>query len=83
MFASMSPKARGWMKSFLVAVLMMGTGFGENSNCLATHWGRNLLPLLVLVALAALGDFLVVGFFGGIVPATENDPLGMCKSNVG
>jgi hypothetical protein len=70
-------KGGGWTKAFLVVVLMTGTGFGENSNCLATA-GEEPSPTSGSCSFGALGDFLVVGFFGGIVPATENDPLGMC-----
>jgi hypothetical protein len=35
--ASVSPKARGWMKSFFVDVLMPSSGLSVYSNCLMTH----------------------------------------------
>jgi hypothetical protein len=58
------------MKTFLVDVLMTGTGFGVNSNCFATT-GEELSPTSGSFSFGALGDFLVVGFLGGIVPANE------------
>jgi hypothetical protein len=58
------------MKAFLVAVLMTGTGLGVNSNCLATA-GEEPSPASGSCGFGALGDFLVEGFFGGIVPAIK------------
>ena len=56
---------------------MMGIVFGENSNCLATI-GEEPSPTSGSCIFGALGYFLVVGFFRGIIPPTENNPLGMC-----
>lgn len=64
------------MKAFFVVVLMTRTVFGVISNCLATA-GEEPSPASGSCIFGALGDFLVVGFFGGIVPATENGPLNM------
>jgi hypothetical protein len=49
---------------------MMGTGFGANYNCLATA-GEEPSPTSGFCNFGTLGDFLVVGFFGGIVPAIK------------
>jgi hypothetical protein len=49
---------------------MMGTSFGANSNCLATS-GDEPSPTSGSCRFRALGDFLVVGFFGGIVPTIK------------
>jgi hypothetical protein len=65
--ASVSPKVGGWTKGSLVIVLMTDTGLGENSNCLTTA-GEEPSPTSDSCSLGALGDFLVEGFFGGIVP---------------
>jgi hypothetical protein len=51
---------------------MTSTGFGENSNCLAT-FGEEPYPTSGSSIFGALGVFLVVGLFGGIIPATENN----------
>jgi hypothetical protein len=56
---------------------MTGTGFGEKSSCFGTV-GEEPSPTYGSFIFGALGDFLVVGFFRGIVLVTENDPLGMC-----
>jgi hypothetical protein len=55
---------------------MMSNGFGANSNCLA-NTGEEPSPASGSYNFGALGDFLVVGFFGGIFPATESGPLNM------
>jgi hypothetical protein len=70
MFSSVSLKAGGWMKAFLVVVLMTDTGLGANSNCLATV-GEDPSPGSGSCRFGTLGDFLVEGFFGGIVPAIK------------
>jgi hypothetical protein len=62
MFTSMSPNSGGWMKALLVSILMTGTGFGVNSNCLATA-GEEPSPASGSCSFGTLGDFLVVGFF--------------------
>jgi hypothetical protein len=56
---------------------MMVTVFEANSNCLATL-GEEPSPTFGSYRFGAIGDFLVVGLFGGIVPAKKNDPLGKC-----
>jgi hypothetical protein len=58
-----------------VIVLMMGAGLEVNSNFLATA-GEEPSPASDSCSFGTLGDFLVVGFFGGIVPATEDAQLG-------
>jgi hypothetical protein len=57
-----------------VFVLITGTGFGENFNCLTTA-GEEPYPTSSFCSFGALGYFLVVGFFRGIIPVRENDPL--------
>jgi hypothetical protein len=47
---------------------MTGTVLGENSNCLATI-GEDPSLASGSCSFGTLGDFLVEGFFGGIVPA--------------
>jgi hypothetical protein len=66
--AFVSPKAGGWTKGSLVIVLMTDTVLGVNSNCLATA-GEDPSPTSDSCSLGALSDFLVEGFFRGIVPA--------------
>jgi hypothetical protein len=58
------------MKTSLVDVLMMGTGFGANSNYF-TAVGEKPSPISGSFVFSVLGDFLVAGFLEGIVPATE------------
>jgi hypothetical protein len=70
MFASVSLKYGGWMKAFLVAVLMTSTSFGENSNCLAIV-GEEPSLAYGSCGFGALGDFLVEGFFRGIIPTIK------------
>jgi hypothetical protein len=70
MFGSVSPKAEGLMKASLEVVLMTGTGFGENSNCLAT-FVEDHSPAFDSCRFGSLGDFLVEGFFGGIIPVIK------------
>ena len=65
--AFVSLKAGGWTKGSLVILLMMDTGLGENSNCLTTD-GEEPSPTSDSRSLGALDDFLVEGFFRGIVP---------------
>jgi len=64
-----SPKARGWMKTFFVAILMTGSGLEAYSNCFVTL-GEETSPTFGSFSFGALDDRLVVGFLGGIVPAT-------------
>jgi len=58
------------MKTLLVDVLMMGTGFGVNSSFFATA-GEELSPTYGSFSFDTLEYFMVVGFLGGIVPANE------------
>jgi hypothetical protein len=58
------------MKAFLVTILMIGIGLGVNSNCLATT-GEEPSPTYGSCSFGTLGDFLVEGFFGGIVLAIK------------
>jgi hypothetical protein len=57
------------MKTFFVVVLMTGSGLGMYSNCLAVP-GEEPSPVSGSFSFGALGERLVVGFLGGIVPAT-------------
>jgi hypothetical protein len=70
MLASVSLKAGGWEKGSLVIALMMDTSLGVNSNCLATT-GEEPSPIYDPCSFGAHGDFLVDGFFGGIVPTMK------------
>jgi hypothetical protein len=58
------------VKDLFLDVLMIGSGLGENSNYFA---GPGDEPSLTFGSFSfdALGDHLVVGFIGGIVPAIE------------
>jgi hypothetical protein len=67
--ASISPKAGAWMKTFFIIVLMTGSGLGIYSNCLTIH-GEETSPICSYFSFGALGERLVVGFVGGIFPAT-------------
>jgi hypothetical protein len=67
MLASISLKTGGWTKGSLVILLMMDSGLGADSNCLATD-GEEPSPTSDSFILGDLGDFLVEGFFGGIIP---------------
>jgi hypothetical protein len=58
------------VKIFLVDVLMTGSSLGENSNCFVGP-GDEPSPTSGSFSLGALGDRLVFGFFGGIVPANK------------
>ena len=56
-------------------VLMMVTGLEVNYNFLATA-GEEPSSAYDSYCFGILGDFLVVGFFGGIVPTTKDSQLG-------
>jgi hypothetical protein len=58
------------VKTFLVDVLMTGSSLGENSNFFAAV-GEEPSPTSGSFSFDALGDHLVVGFLGGIVPRIE------------
>jgi hypothetical protein len=66
--ASVSPKAEGWTKYFFVVVLMTGSTLGAYSNCLAVL-GEEPSHISASFSFGALGECLVVGFLGGILPA--------------
>jgi hypothetical protein len=68
--AYVSPKARGWVKTFFVDVLMTGFGLELNSNCFAAP-GEDPSPTSGSFSFGALSDRLVVGYLGGIVPAIK------------
>jgi hypothetical protein len=70
MFGFVSLKAEGWIKASLEVVLMTCIGFGVNSNCLTTA-GEDPSPTSGSCGSGTLGDFLVEGFFGGIVPTIK------------
>jgi hypothetical protein len=63
--------AKGWRldENFFVVVLMIGSSLGAYSNCLAVP-GEEPSPVSGYFSFGALGDHLVVGFLGGIVPVT-------------
>ena len=67
------------MKDLLEVVLMTGTSFGVNSNCLATT-GEDPSTASGSCSFCLLGDFLVEGFFEGIVSAIKQ-PLDMCTEH--
>ena len=67
--ASVSPKVRGWMKTFFVVVLTTGSGLGTYSIFLAVPEEETSLVYGSFI-FGALDEHLVVGFIGGIVPAT-------------
>ena len=56
-------------------VLMMGVILEVNSNFLATA-GEEPSPASDSYSFGAVGDFLVIGFFKGIIPAIEDAQLG-------
>jgi hypothetical protein len=68
--ASVSPKVRGWMKTFFVFVLMKGFDLEAYSNFFVIP-GEETSPTFGSFSFDTLGDHLVVGFLGGIVPATK------------
>jgi hypothetical protein len=63
------------VKASLVIFLMIDVGLEVNSNFLATA-GEEPSPASYSCSFGTLGDFLVVGFFGGIIPAIEDTQLG-------
>jgi hypothetical protein len=68
--SSVSPKTEGWTKAFLVDVLMTGSTLGAYSNCLIVP-REEPSPILASFSLGALGERLVVGFLGGILPVVR------------
>jgi hypothetical protein len=76
--ASVSPKARGWMKTFFIVVLMTSSGLRVYSNCFAAP-GEEPSPTSGSFSFGALDDRLVVGFLGDIVPATKINFQRLCK----
>jgi hypothetical protein len=69
-FSSVSPMTRGQKKDLFVEVLMTGSTLGAYSNCLIVPGEE---PSLVSASfrLGALNECLVIGFLGGIFPATR------------
>jgi hypothetical protein len=65
--ASVSAKARGWMKNFFYVVLTTGSSLGTYSNCIVVP-REEPLPVSGSFSFGALGERLVVGFLGDIVP---------------
>jgi hypothetical protein len=57
------------MKTFFVAVLMIGSTLGAYSNCLTVP-REEPSPISSSFSFGALDERLVVGFIGDIVPAT-------------
>jgi hypothetical protein len=68
--SSVSPKVGGWTKYFFVDVLMTGSTLGAYSNCLVVP-GEEPSPISTSFSLGSLGEHLVVGFLGDILPATR------------
>jgi len=68
MLAFVSAKHERWTKSFFVDVLMTGPSLSVYSNCLTTL-GEEPSPSSGSFIFVTLGDRLVVGFLGNIVPA--------------
>jgi len=66
MLAFVSPKARGWKKSFFVDVLMTGFSLGAYSNSLVVP-REEPSPVSTYFSLGALDEHLVVGFLGDIL----------------
>jgi hypothetical protein len=62
------------MKSFLVDVFITVSSLGANSSCFDTP-GEEPSPTSGSFSFGALGDRLVVGFHGGIIPAIETNRL--------
>jgi hypothetical protein len=69
------------MKTFFVDVLMTGSDLGIYSNYLATP-GEEPSPTSGSFNFGALGDHLVFGFLGSIVPATEKSKFRYYAKNV-
>jgi hypothetical protein len=57
------------MKTFFFVVLMIGSSLGTYSNCLVVP-GEEPSSVSGYFSFNALGECLVVGFLGGIVPTT-------------
>jgi hypothetical protein len=79
---SVSLKDGGRTKGSLVIALMMDTGLGENSNFLATA-GEEPSPISDSCTFGTRGDFLVDGFFGGIVPVIKATLRTCIQNNIG
>jgi hypothetical protein len=74
-----SPKDEGWMKTFFVVVLMTGSSLKEYSNCFVIS-GEEPSPISGSFSFGTLKDHLVVGFLGGIIPATKIKFQRLCKT---
>jgi hypothetical protein len=68
-FTSITPKVVGWMKTFFVVVLTIGSSLGAYSNFLMVS-REETSPVSGSFRFGAHGKCLMVGFLGGIVPAT-------------
>jgi hypothetical protein len=64
-----SPKVGGWTKTFFVVFLMLGSGLGAYSNCLAVP-REETLHVFGSFSFGALIEHLVVVFLSSIVPIT-------------
>jgi hypothetical protein len=82
MFGFVSLKAGGWTKASLEAVFMIGTSFGVNYNSLATV-GEDPSLASGSCIFGSLGDFLVEGFFGGIVPTIKTTFIHVYRAVLG
>jgi hypothetical protein len=60
---------------------MTGSGLEMYYNCFATH-GEEPSPNSSSFIFGALGDRLVVGFLGGIVPAIKLNLQRLCKKKM-
>jgi hypothetical protein len=69
------------MKTFIVVGLTTSSGLGAYSNCFAAP-GEEPSPTSGYFSFGALGDHLVVGFLGGIVPATKIIFQRLCKTKL-
>jgi hypothetical protein len=69
------------MKTFFVDVLMIGSGLGVYYNYFVTP-GEEPSPTSGSFSFGALGDRLVFGFLGGIVPATKKSKFRYYAKNI-
>jgi hypothetical protein len=63
-------KPEGWTKAFLDEIFMTDSSLGVYSNCLAVP-EEEPSHVSTSSSLGALGECLVVGFVGGILPAAR------------
>jgi hypothetical protein len=67
---SIFPRTGGWTKAFFVDVLMMGSALRVYSICLTVP-EEEPSPVSASFSLGGLGERLVVGFLGDILPAAR------------